>query len=387
MPVYLTIGKNNCGEYLNIESQLSGKTNLFCPFCKCPLIAVKGKVKQHHFRHNGETCNESLTEIPVIPGWHHFHLNYPSSVVDSLKNGFKPKSKSPLTFRHWENNVEPVPMRYASGLLKDSYWNDNKEFTETARVIIGQLSLSSFANWMRKQLQSRINDFQSTENFSSFQGSVRQVYYEIEASRQQNILNSTLYFFEYHLNNNSIIHKIGRSQRKLSDRLKETVIDLESETGCKVIKSKIIRSVANAGHVEKYCLYKYSTSRANFENLTEYLQLDANTLKQLKSEFTRLANSIEPFDKQEKFIVSGRWRYEEKRLSASKRGIKLTIMNEGKFGRPVGSSLTQSQYLDKYREVVDMAQYGFSISEIAKLLSISKSTVKRVKAEFKKTDI
>ncbi|KAB1189467.1 GIY-YIG nuclease family protein, partial [Photobacterium damselae subsp. damselae] len=37
-----------------------------------------------HFRHDGETCNESLNEIPQIPAWHHFHLNYPVKVILSF---------------------------------------------------------------------------------------------------------------------------------------------------------------------------------------------------------------------------------------------------------------------------------------------------------------
>ena len=67
MSVYLSLGKDAQGNFHHIESQKSGKGELACPFCRCPLIAVKGKTKAAHFRHDGETCNESLNEIPQIP--------------------------------------------------------------------------------------------------------------------------------------------------------------------------------------------------------------------------------------------------------------------------------------------------------------------------------
>ncbi|HEY9770084.1 MAG TPA: competence protein CoiA family protein [Coleofasciculaceae cyanobacterium] len=44
------------GELITIEEVTSGKTNLVCPFCDRDLVAKKGKIKQHHFTHTGETC-------------------------------------------------------------------------------------------------------------------------------------------------------------------------------------------------------------------------------------------------------------------------------------------------------------------------------------------
>ena len=49
-------GVNPEGELITIEEVSSGKTNLVCPFCDRDLTAKKGKIKQHHFAHTGETC-------------------------------------------------------------------------------------------------------------------------------------------------------------------------------------------------------------------------------------------------------------------------------------------------------------------------------------------
>lgn len=67
---------------------------------------------------------------------------------------------------------------------------------------------------------------------------------------------------------------------------------------------------------------------------------------------TKLTNNLEPFNKVERFIVSGRWKYEEKRLAASKRGIELTQRESGKFGRPKGTTVSTDDFLVKHSDIV-----------------------------------
>ncbi|WP_039991803.1 GIY-YIG nuclease family protein, partial [Vibrio azureus] len=67
----------------------------------------------------------------------------------------------------------------------------------------------------------------------------------------------SLYLFEYQLGDGSIIHKVGRTSRQPEQRLKETVQDLEKATDQSVVKSKILRVVANCGHVEQYVFHRY----------------------------------------------------------------------------------------------------------------------------------
>lgn len=50
--IKLPFGLNKHNSLVHIANVESGKScNCVCPFCRCPLIAVKGKIKQHHFRH------------------------------------------------------------------------------------------------------------------------------------------------------------------------------------------------------------------------------------------------------------------------------------------------------------------------------------------------
>ena len=150
MSVYLTLGKNAHGDLIHITTQHSGLTELVCPFCDCSLIAVRGKQKAHHFRHNGDTCNES----PQIEGWHHFYLNYPLELFQKLRKIYKPEGKNPL-YASIGGDV------YDHGLVIQNEWTQHFEFSEVRQIIIGHLSLIKFSHWMRKTLAMRYTAFKS----------------------------------------------------------------------------------------------------------------------------------------------------------------------------------------------------------------------------------
>ncbi len=380
MSVYLSLGKDTQGNFYHVDSQKSGKGDLSCPFCLCPLIAVKGKTKAAHFRHDGETCNESLNEIPQIPAWHHFHLNYPLEIINALKDGYQADSKSPNVFQHWKSGLHRFPRAAKAELFNRDNYTDNLIFTDTARTILGSLPLLGFSQWMRNNLQMRIHILREEIE----QGTKHRAWLEIEAHRQQAILKASLYLFEYQLADNAVIHKVGRTSRAPDQRLKETALDLEKATGKTVIKSTILRKVANCGHVEKYVFHRYYNQLANIGSHTEYLVLDAKSLKRLKAEFTMLTNNSEPFNKAERFIVTGRWKYEEKRLAASKRGIELTQRECAKFGRPKGSTVSTDDFLIKHSDIVTSLERGRSINQTAEFTGKGRSTVKRVKAAMNK---
>lgn len=58
------------------------------------------------------------------------------------------------------------------------------------------------------------------------------------------------------------------------------------------------------------------------------------------------------------------------------------IANGGKLGRKLGSVKTQEQKKEEYKEVITLLKRGYSVRNVAKLASVSNSTVQRVKKEF-----
>lgn len=367
--VYLTYGQGSSGEFFNIDSQKSGKTILVCPFCKVPLIAVRGKIKKHHFRHDGETCNESLTEITEIDGWDHFHLSVPGNCVSSIKEKFNPKGKSSNFYSQFGDHEL---LKY--DLISERKFMGGYEFTDRSLIILGALPLPRFEAWMRQTLKDRMGEIKESVK-NGFKDSA---HLDIEAYRQQTILQATLYLIEIDDSDGNRFYKVGRTSRDPEVRLKEIIADISRVTHLQ-ISGKIVRAIENAGHVEQFSLYKYSNSKFEIGSFTEYLKLDDRSATKIKGEFTRLSKSIKPLNKEERFIAYGRWKYEEKRLSESKKGIEKVLNHGMPFGRPKGSGLSKNEFLDKHFDIVELLKEGRSISEIAQLTKKSRSTIKRVK--------
>lgn len=370
MKVFLTLGKSDSGELVSIESQVSGRTGLSCPFCAVKLIAVKGPIIEHHFRHDGPTCNESLTKLPEIPGWDHFHLSVPESLVTELQTNATGSTS------YWGQKSREL-LEY--GLIIRDNFSGNWVLTEAALVITGQLSLPKFSEWFRCILKRRIEE---KKHFVDI-GQLHPVHLEIEAWRQQQILTATLYLFQLELADGSTIHKIGRTRRDPEERLVEVAADMKIAHN-QPVKASLQKSIGNAGYIEKYALWKYKSSKYEVDRYQEYLRLDAAKVRHLKTELTRLSNSKSPFDKAEQFIASGRWRYEQKRLESVRHGIAKTIQEGSKFGRPQGSTkVGKREWLEQHNDIIVCLTEGHSLATAARRTGKSVSTVKRVKNQLR----
>lgn len=371
MNAYLTLGMTPSGDIMGISSQRSGKTKLICPFCRVELIAVKGAIYQHHFRHDGETCKESLTNLPDIPGWDHFHLSVPEHLVTELqahaeKNG---------TSSYWGAKSQELARHE---LISRDPFSGHWVLSESALVITGQLSLSKFSRWFRLMLKQRIESKQK----EVMAGHIHPAHLDIEAWRQQQILTSTLYLMRLEVGENLVIHKIGRTGRAPEQRLSEVISDMKSHHN-QPVSGAVVKAIGNAGYVEKYALWKHKKSMYAAGSHQEYLALEPGLVRQLKSELTRFENARQPFDLAERFIASGRWRYESKRIESVRNGIAKTISAGGKFGRPVGTKKTGSQeWLSQHSDIISCINQGLSLSVTAQRTGKSISTVKRVKCHF-----
>ncbi|MGI2129604.1 GIY-YIG nuclease family protein [Shewanella oncorhynchi] len=373
---FLTIGKAADGELIGIDAVKRGKSDLTCPFCQVPLIAAKGNFKVHHFRHDGETCHQSLQGLPQIPGWDHFHLLMPDFIVNVLQN-YAEKHPGEV---FW---YEPKHVRelLKHNLIDTDSYTGKYRLTDAALIITGQLSLSKFATWFRNELKSRIKwKTRLVDNEDA-----HRAYLEIEAWRQQQLMMATTYLFELTHNNGEVFYKVGRTRREVDVRLAEVKSEMKAHFN-RDISAKILRLIPNGGFLEQYVLYRYRLSKREIGKHQEYLSLDASALKQLKAAFTRVANDLAPFDKDERFIATGRWRYEPKRLDAVRKGIRQTIQSGSSFGRPKGTiKVGGEEWRKQYQYVIDLLEAGnLSQEKIARMTFNSTSTVKRVKQVISK---
>lgn len=373
---FLTLGKATDGELIAIDVVNSGKTDLSCPFCAVPLIAAKGLVNIHHFRHDGETCHESLQQLPQIPGWDHFRLCAPDFLVNVLQNYAEAHPGEVFWY-------EPKHVRdlLKHNLIETDSYTGKYRLTDAALIITGQLSLSKFSNWFRRQLTARIHrKSQLVAN-----NELHRAHFEIEVWRQQQLMMATTYLFELTLDSGEVIYKVGRTRREVNVRLAEVMSEMKAHFN-QDISTKVLRLIPYGGYLEQYVLYRYRLSKREIGKHQEYLSLDASALKQLKAAFTRVANDLAPFDKDERFIATGRWRYEPKRLDAVRKGIRQTIQSGSSFGRPKGTiKVGGEEWRKQYQYVIDLLEAGNLTQEkIARLTLNSTSTVKRVKQVISK---
>ena len=87
--MWLRYGVDANNTLVAIEDTRSGKTNLGCPYCGNKLIAKKGRVKQHHFAHDGETCNLIIKreprDLPTLPLYDSFDIFLTGKELEQLK--------------------------------------------------------------------------------------------------------------------------------------------------------------------------------------------------------------------------------------------------------------------------------------------------------------
>lgn len=299
---FLTVGKARTGELVSIDTQRSGVCELVCPFCSRALVAVRGQVRIHHFRHDGATCRESKRPLSLIPGWDHFNLSLSASVVDELLHQTS-KSYFPTYLSRKPSLMIGRMERY--GLIEHGFMG-HWQLTDTAQVVTGMLTLSKFDPWLRRRLQERLSE--KRELVAA--GQLHPAHFQVEASRQEQILSATLYLFELVSSDGTTFYKIGRTLRSVEQRLAEVSRDMTATLNVP-IQGKILKAIEGAGHIEKYTLWKYRASLLAIGRYQEYLQLVPGDLRGLKSELTRFENSRDAFNESEVVIVSGKWTNED----------------------------------------------------------------------------
>lgn len=295
---FLTVGRARSGELVHIDTQYSGKGDLVCPFCSRPLVAVRGQVKIHHFRHDGSTCRESRRSLTLIPGWDHFSLSLPASIVADLLQQTDKSYFPSLRHRRPESHARHME---DYGLIEQAY-RGGYQLTETGQVVPGLLSLSKFDPWLRTRLQQRLVEKRGLVGA----GQLHPAHFDVEAARQEQILSATLYLFELTTSDGVVLHKVGRTRRGVTQRLVEVVRDVTQAYKAPV-QGRILKSIEGAGHIEKYTHWKYRASLFELGQFQEYLQLSQSDLRALKTELTRFKNSRSAFTEAEALIAAGKW--------------------------------------------------------------------------------
>ena len=264
----LKYGVNPEGELITIEEVNSGKTNLVCPFCDRDLTAKKGKIKQHHFAHSGETClRVRRGKLPSLPLYDNFHLYLSAKHFQLLKDLWR-------EYGHTNYAIMTVPfeleMKQVFNWTQQGYY-----FSDLGKIPVGGLSLSAFNQIQEPLIQNELDRLTNTmEVAKAIGGKVLQEKKEdlfIYQQQVRRILQLMLYFLEIKTKDR-IIHKIGVTRRLMSDRLKEIRRDLSQHY--QELEITVLNTWKHRGNVELYFKHRYQQYNYPIGKLTEYYSFE-----------------------------------------------------------------------------------------------------------------
>ena len=260
----LKYGVNPKGELITIFQVSSGKTDLVCPFCDRNLTAKKGKIKQHHFAHSGETClRVRKGKLPSLPLYDNFHLHLSAKHFQLLKDLWR-------EYGNTDYAVITVPFELEMKKLFD--WTpQGYYFTDLGKIPVGGLSLSRFNAVQEPLILSELdrltNSAEVSKALSEELLEEKLADLKIYRLQLQRILRFTLYFLQIQADN-TILHKIGVTSRTISDRLPEIERDLRQHFSN--ININVLGTWQHRGNVELYFKHRYQESNYRIGKLTEY---------------------------------------------------------------------------------------------------------------------
>ena len=260
----LKYGVNPERELITIEKVASGKTNLVCPFCDSLLIAKKGKIKQHHFAHTGETClRVRKGKLPLLPLYDNFHLQLSAKHFQLVKD----------LWREYKDSPHPIiTVPFELEMKKLFNWTpQGYYFTDLGKIPVGGLSLSKFNAVQEPLILLELDRLtNSVEMAKAFGGELLEekiADLKIYQLQIQRILRFTLYFLEIRADN-KILHKIGVTSRQMCDRLPEIERDLQQHYS--KIDINVLGTWQHRGNVELYFKHRYKEYNYRIAKLTEY---------------------------------------------------------------------------------------------------------------------
>ncbi len=247
----LKFGVNPLGELITIDEVSSGKTNLVCPFCDSQLTAKKGKIKQHHFAHSGETClRVRKGKLPLLPLYDNFHLQLSRKHFQLVKD----------LWREYGNTDYPIiTVPFELELKKLFNWtSQGYYFTDLGKIPVGGLSLSKFNDLQEPLILSELDRLTNSVAMAKAIGGdlleEKSADLKIYQLQLQRILKFTLYFLQIKCDSKTL-HKIGVTSRKMSDRLPEIERDLQQHYS--TIAIDVLGTWQHRGNVELYFLYLF----------------------------------------------------------------------------------------------------------------------------------
>jgi ssDNA-binding Zn-finger/Zn-ribbon topoisomerase 1 len=299
--MWLKYGVEEDGSLVYIEDTPRGKTALKCPYCRRELIAKKGKIKEHHFAHDGETCRTvRYQKFPVLPLYDNFNIHLSSKELEQLK----------LLWKEYGAKNYPISScLVSSGLIKAGVLKKNVsfvppeyEFTNLGKIPVGALELAHFNDVQEPLLLKNLQKLELAVEHAKHKNlddlPHRLTDLELYCAQLNRIFSSNLYFLEIQTNQESL-YKIGVTQRLIQKRLAEIQLDLLAHY--QTVKIKLLGTWQSRGNVELYFKHRYRNFNYPIGCFTEYYKFSTLEAKMVLEELQRMKSKIWNEWKVEKF--------------------------------------------------------------------------------------
>ncbi|WP_414625176.1 GIY-YIG nuclease family protein [Calothrix sp. CCY 0018] len=394
--MWLRYGVNQDNNLVPIEDSPRGKTQLRCPYCGGKLTAKKGRIKEHHFAHDGETCREVASknrEAPNLPLYDSFNISLTGKELEHLKQLWD--KYGCIDKGIYESEIKSVfikkeLLKYNDYRLRGSY-----EFTKLGKIPVGALSLMLFNQVQEPLIEEKLQELDKKTRVAFLDGesNFNECFSDLQIFRAElkKILSNTLYYLQIDALEETF-YKIGITTRDVTERVAEVKHDLLKHfQSCSI---KILFQRPHRGNVEKYFKYRYSPHNYPIGSLTEYYKFaDQQEAKRALTDLRRMKKKV--LSSIESDILAGKpsvveelleeLSREERRSVAIKTGMQRAAYWGTHIGRPVGSERT-SEFLTKpsSQRVVAALNEGLSLRKAAQKAGASVNTVRKVKALLEK---
>ncbi|MDZ8138997.1 MAG: GIY-YIG nuclease family protein [Nostoc sp. DedQUE04] len=290
--MWLKYGVDEDGILICIEDIDRGKTLLKCPYCNGELTAKKGKVKEHHFAHHGETCRRVANrEFPTLPLYDNFNIQLSGKDLAQLK----------LLWKEYGAKNYPISSYLVTpGLLKAGMLRKNVyikppeyEFSDLGKVPVGALELTRFNDVQEPLLLKKLLKLELALKHAEYKNAPDLAYrltdLKLYRAQLQRILCSSLYFLEIETNI-GIIYKIGVTTRPVIKRVAEVKIDLLAHYSSAAIK--VLGTWEHRGNVELYFKHRYQGFNYPIGSLTEYYKFNTEDVKIVLSDLQQMKRKV-----------------------------------------------------------------------------------------------
>lgn len=277
--MWLKYGVDEEGILVCIEDVASGKSLLKCPYCQGGLTAKKGKVKEHHFSHHGETCRPVANrEFPTLPLYDNFNSQISGKDLAQLK----------LLWQEYGAKSYPISSYLVTpGLLKAEMLKKNVyltlpeyEFTDLGKIPVGALEFRRFNDLQEPLLLKKLLKLELAFKHSEYKNAPDLAYrltdLKLYRAQLQRILSCTLYFLEIKTNIGTL-YKIGVTQRHVLKRVAEVEIDLLAHY--QTVAIRILGIWVHRGNIELYFKHRYRDFNHPIGSLTEYYKFKSEDIK------------------------------------------------------------------------------------------------------------